>query len=1059
MTVAGFRSPDFACRTTYGAESDRLRDFFVPAMSRAVRYDRASGYFTSSALVSVARGLAEFLYNDGHMRLLAGAKLVDDDVTALEKGAPLDERVADRLLADPLVGESIIQSKRLEVLAWMVKEGRLEIRIAVPVGASGRPLTYAESHRYFHKKTGILTDANGDRLAFVGSNNESHSGLEEAGNLEEFSVYPSWKEEIWEWYGEPTVERFERQWNDQEANWRIIPLPEAVRASLIERVKHLDGPPAPEDPALVPDEADGERGREPDPNEVGREEAVGRLKRLLESPKRNGGTGVGLVTAPVVPWPHQLRIAHRIASTYPRSYLMADEVGMGKTIEAGLVFRELLLSGKAERILALVPASVIKQWQEELAEKFLMRIPRYEDGKYLFREGGTDEPAPSPSPHANPWSAFPVLLATSHLARRKERRQQVIQGGPWDVVFVDEAHHARRSGSKPDDTPNALLRLLLEMKRAGSWKALYLASATPMQMHAHEAWDLLQLLGLTERWGSSADAFVTYYEQLRAEPGERDWDFLRTMLADHLSSDDNQPTDLAVQRVTERVDRPLRQKRVFEFHERNDRASQLGQRPTNEREALDQWLRENTPMRTRVFRTTRPTLHRYKEEGLLERDTPIPVREVEDRFVEMTGAEARLYRKIEEYIRRFYNRYKNGPKAQRALGFIMTVYRRRLTSSFEAIKRSLQRRRDVLTQDDATLESLLDRDDEEALEHGTTMFDVEDLETAKLHLAQEQDQLDAFIADLEALPPDESKMRQLHEDLEAAFYGPHKTAIVFTQYGHTMDYIRDRLVGTYGAQVATWSGAGGTRYDPASKEWKQVPKWKLKDLFRAGDDVKILIGTDSLSEGLNLQTCGFVVNYDMPWNFMRVEQRIGRLDRIGGQPTVHVRNYFYRDTVEQQIYEGLAEDVDWFQNVVGPARPVLGQIESIIETAAMTPDDEAGTEPVESAIEKVRAGIREAEQQPVELDSATAEPYQEDPDPVTTLDDLKDELLSNPLTLKFLEPASDSETYLLRLPSGGTAHVTFARSVASERTGSVSLLTFGSDELEEVIRASGVVKD
>ena len=92
-----------------------------------------------------------------------------------------------------------------------------------------------------------------------------------------------------------------------------------------------------------------------------------------------------------------------------------------------------------------------------------------------------------------------------------------------------------------------------------------------------------------------------------------------------------------------------------------------------------------------------------------------------------------------------------------------------------------------------------------------------------------------------------------------------------------------------------------------------------------------------MSEGLNLETCGRLINVDMPWNFMRVEQRIGRVDRIGGQPTVDVSNYFYSDTVEEQVYKGIPEDFDWFVDIVGGAQPVLATIENAMSAAAMAP--------------------------------------------------------------------------------------------------------------------------
>ncbi|MFN9856698.1 MAG: helicase-related protein, partial [Pseudanabaena sp.] len=122
------------------------------------------------------------------------------------------------------------------------------------------------------------------------------------------------------------------------------------------------------------------------------------------------------------------------------------------------------------------------------------------------------------------------------------------------------------------------------------------------------------------------------------------------------------------------------------------------------------------------------------------------------------------------------------------------------------------------------------------------------------------------------------------------------SAIVFTQYTDTMDYLRDTLLQLYGSQVACYSGRGGELYQ--ENAWQIVPKEEIKRRFRDGE-IKLLLCTESASEGLNLQTCGVLFNYDMPWNPMRVEQRIGRIDRIGQKfSQVRIHNFYYDGTVE-----------------------------------------------------------------------------------------------------------------------------------------------------------------
>ncbi|NDU79502.1 helicase, partial [Actinomadura sp. DSM 109109] len=137
-------------------------------------------------------------------------------------------------------------------------------------------------------------------------------------------------------------------------------------------------------------------------------------------------------------------------------------------------------------------------------------------------------------------------------------------------------------------------------------------------------------------------------------------------------------------------------------------------------------------------------------------------------------------------------------------------------------------------------------------------------------LGEEIAELRAFLRELTKRPPNESKMDYLLNELQASFAGVHDTVVIFTQYTDTMDYVRGQLVMQFGARVGCYSGRGGELWDPSLRAWVATSKESVKSMFRNGE-LKILIGTDSLSEGLNLQTCGRLFNYDMPWKFMRVE--------------------------------------------------------------------------------------------------------------------------------------------------------------------------------------------
>lgn len=1021
------RFADLSIQTRYTSDGDLLRTFYVPVLQRAVAYDRVAGYFSSSSFVSASAGLVRFIHNQGTIRLLVGVQLSEADREALLGRTPVDEVLAQRLLAHLDVGADEIKQQRWQIIAWLVQQDRLEIRVGVPCDPDGTPLTAAQAgHRYFHTKFGVVTDAAGDRLAFEGSINESAAGWQE--NFESFSVYPSWKSEVWQDYGQRCTDEFERLWegnpigsgsDPNRGTWKALPLPQAAQDRLLQFVPENWTPPS-RDPLEPPSLTDDERQR---------------LGTIREAP--HTGTGVGLASAGIVPWPHQEAIARRIVETWPRSYLLADEVGLGKTIETGLILREMLLSGRAETALLLVPASVLIQWQEELAEKFLLDVPRLDGSELVYADGRRERLGAG----VNPWRAAPVLLASSHLTRRRQQRPRLLDGGGWDLVFVDETHHARRRGANPNDTPNQLLATLLALKEHGLWRVLLLASATPMQLHTHDLWDLLNLFGLPPEWDVSAERMQQYYEEVQLPLAHRQWQFLKLMLAGHLATTE---PDAAADRALQADLGPVKAQRITRFHE-SPFSESVRRLDADVEPHWNRWLRANTPVRDRVFRTTRTTLRSYRDQGRLPNGTVIPNREVTDEFCNLGSAHS-LYNRIEGYITRHYDSYLQAVGTRRPLGFIMTIYRRRLTSSFHAIRCSLARRRDVLAGRRAVAE-LLDADDEAAVEAADWGDDFDDQgASAADSLAAEIDELDCFIADLDALPPDEPKMSLLGELLAQSFAGGHRTVVVFTQYADTLRYVRDRLAPIYGPQIVCYYGGRGERWSHETADWEPIPKEEVKELFRQGEVVRIMLGTDSMSEGLNLQTCARVINFDLPWNFMRVEQRIGRVDRIGGQPTVEVTNLFYSDTVEDDIYRRIRDRLDWFTNVVGNAQPVLAATESVFERAAMGRIDPA------TAANELIGAADQLERAPIKLTDLDAVPeHDSELQPAMTLNDLRDALLGISWCRDRFTPHPEiSDAWLLSLDDAPPHPATFNPALYQD-TPHISLLTWGSPLLNRLL--------
>ena len=1018
---------DYPFQISYGPADDRLRHFYIPALARSVRYDRAAGFFTSSALAVAAAGVAGLIHNGGRMRLLVGARLDEDDVAAIERGHDLAEQITPHFLAQLAEPEDLLLRRRLEALAWMVAADTLEIRVVLPIGPDGRPLPGDQAMDYYHAKEGIFTDIAGNQLAFSGSVNESAAGWQH--NYEQFSVYKSWDSSAP--YLEQVVHRFERLWDGTERDWIAIPIPRAVRERLI--TFQPAEPPAfdPLDRKPSPAAAEETEVYIIEPAQEGEQRARLRVQYLRDAPLLPWAEHLGMSTAAIKPWPHQARASDTIIARFPERFLIADEVGLGKTIEAGLVIRQLLLSGRVRRCLILAPQSVLRQWQEELYEKFLLDIPRYDAGRFVGRFGEVREPTT-----VNPFDSEPVLLASSQLVKRHKRQKDVLSALPWDLVVVDEAHHARRKDFLTQrDRPNRLLELLRDLQK--QTQGMLLLTATPMQLNPVELWDLLSLLGLGGRWGADEHNFQRFFSELRKPFEEVDWDFVFAMVRDERQSGGDEDPLLAAM-ARQRIG-PVTWEQVRALVSSRTPSADARRLPADARAVVYEYAKRHTPLRRLMLRNTRALLREYGRRGLI-RET-IPRRDPQPIWIEMTPEEQSLYERVEEYIAEFYARYEN---ERRGLGFVMTVYRRRLTSSFAAIERSLERRLAFLrgqVEDPGFTDDDLEQDELER--------DISDELAEKLRQGYQEEihYVEDFLDRVRRLSGD-SKAGRLMTMLQEIF-SERETVAIFTQYTDTMDALREVLRPVYGSQVACYSGRGGEEWRDGA--WVATTKEEIKNAFREGERVKILLCTEAASEGLNLQTCGVLINYDMPWNPMRVEQRIGRVDRIGQRyPVVWVRNFFYEETIEAQVYQRLSDRIDWFTDVVGDLQPILGQVSRSIERLAMLQPSER-EQRLDQEISELRASI---DGQHVELmsfdDYLEKDPGGASGEAPVKLADLERVLTETaPLRERFRPHPSIENAWLLARGDEQVA-VTFDPAVFDAHPDTLRLISYGERLLDEL---------
>ena len=981
---------DHEWRTKYDSDERSLvDDFYNPALQCAVQYDRSTGFFSSRVLTLAARGVEGLVRNDGRMRLVVGCTLGPEEVQAIEKGISLRDAVGATLERSSIAPASDDEHAALELLAWMIARGILDVKVAVPCTAARKPVAGRDG--IFHEKAGIVTDKTGEKLAFNGSVNETPHGWggTRVGNWESFHVFTDWAGG--QAHVDAECESFKRLWNDEAKHCLVVDVRTAVEKNLLQFLPANDGKPRRlllEEPPQMPsgpEEAQHESPHAPDamprlpsthPTPVATDELRRQVWQVVQHgpSQADGGERVGEATSAIVPWPHQVRAFHRAYDPWPPKLLIADEVGLGKTIEAGMVLRQAALSGRARRILVMAPKSVLTQWQIELREKFNLNWPIY-DGQSLRwyasravveteRKVGRDE-----------WHKESFVLASSHLMRRTDRARDLLEvAAPWDLVVLDEAHHARRRGAGGvgrDRGPNQLLRLMQGL--VARTQGLLLLTATPMQVDPVEVWDLLALLGLPQSW--TASAFTGFFQKLgHGNPSHEDFEVLAALFRDVEAMYGAATLESVLRFVG---GSKLAAKKVLEAL--RDRAQNpRRQLETDRRRAALQVIRMNSPVSRLVSRHTRELLRRYHAAGKLT--SRIATRHVVDEFVTLSPQERKVYDDVEDYISTTYDQASE--KERNAVGFVMTIYRRRLASSFAALSRTLSERLTAVGR--KQLRSPIDEEDLSDDEIDDETMDEE--QAAKLEeqalLAEETSDIESLLAAIRRLPVD-TKANVLVDHLARLREQGYQQAIVFTQYTDTLDFLRGHLL-KQGLRVMCFSGRGGEVVS-SDATWRTISRDETKRMFRERK-ADVLLCTDAAAEGLNFQFCGALVNYDMPWNPMRVEQRIGRIDRLGQAfEDIRIVNLHYDDTVETDVYLALRERIDLFSKFVGKLQPILAALPRKLASVALArrTDRDRERETLKSTIIE-DVGQREAD--PFDIDAITEAELEEPPRPAPLFD-------------------------------------------------------------------------
>ena len=945
---------DETWNTKYDSDShDLVKEFYVPALTCATSYNRATGYFGAQVLTLASRGLEGLIRNDGRMRLVVGCQLDKPEIEAIRKGRDLRDAVESRLLAMPLLPGNVGQSDALELLSWMISNGYLEVRFTVPCNEKGEPVA---GEGIYHEKAGVIEDKAGNRLAFNGSINETYYGW--AKNWESFHVFSDWGGSGK--HVQDEVDGFARLWDPdiRHRRFRVVDIREAVEKKLLEFLPKEDRKPRRLQSKSVPKKTDKSPVGENLPTDA-RRLVWGFLKHAASM--GGGGDLVGEATSVIKPWPHQVRAFRRMHDNWPPRLLIADEVGLGKTIEAGMVLRQSILSGRAQRILIMAPKAVTRQWQLELREKFNLNWPIYDGHRLSWGEGRTFKGGgQSRKVSRDDWHKEPFVIVASQLVRRKERAPDLLEhSAPWDITVLDEAHHARRRGAGGIREKGANLLLRLMQGLSSRTKGLLLLTATPMQVNPVEVWDLLALLGLPSDWTDSA--FLDFFQMLKMDAvGEEAFENMTRLFQvsethfGSLTTEEFRSRSSALSAfAAKKVIGALRDRASTPRKMLND----------SERAAAIRIMGASTPVARLVSRHTRGLLRRYVAAGKI--DSKIATRQVEDISIIMPPSERQLYEDMEDYISSTYNQAEQ--KVRSAVGFVMTIYRKRLASSFAALASTLGKHLSEVKEGQTFANADTSEDVADWADSGDAMDDDEvRLREQEALRSQEAEAIEFLLQRIGKLPTDQKAVVLLEQlkSLSASGYGQ---TMVFTQYTDTLVFLR-KFLSENGLEVMCFSGVGGETLN-LDGTWMVISRDEIKRRFKDGHG-DVLLCTDAAAEGLNFQFCGALINYDMPWNPMKVEQRIGRIDRLGQRyDDIQIVNLHYKDTVETDVYMTLRKRIGLFSEFVGKLQPILSALPQVIENASLATrrERDAGRKEV---LAKIEEQIEDANKAGFDLDEA-----------------------------------------------------------------------------------------
>lgn len=875
-----------------------------PILKEAISYDRLSSYFSLGSLLSIADGIESIWKRGGKIRLIVGLHDIDSEILEAHREAASDNKASDfielknRLFRNLSRLEDEVLVDRVRVFATMLRDGLIEMKIA------SHPRGVNEA--IFHNKRFIFRDSQGDLITGSSGMNETWMGLRK--NFDELTLQRSWVDS-----GDQLsrhVESFERLWSSERPDLIVEELSLDFALELLEQIPRVREIQKPSDP-----------------------NSTTLLRQLISQ----SGEYFFHSLEKVALFPHQERVLAEALSELPVRRLFADEVGLGKTLEAGATIKFLSQILGEKKIAIVCPQGLMRQWREEMSNHF------DEDFWIWNSSSGTYESATSKkikTEDGNPFGrdAPSKIVISAQLLRSKRYREMIENGADvaFDVFVLDESHAARTS----IDAGGRIRRTRIwdvAKAIASASKHCLLLTATPIQMDVLELHGQLSILGLEDEW----DDPRTFLESIQALVDlDRNSDLETCNLVGRLISSVqiSQHHDIVGTEAGQLLEKIQGEDEIF------NRALLVQKNADLSRELLIKLH----PAHRMVIRNTRASLQNlgYK---FPRRDFYAPELYAPDSLQS-------FFMKLDSYLRDTYGRVEKAlhPSGKFNSGFAVSTYYQRVASSLHAAKTSLENRLSVIRGINEALISKRNFDlsvvqfseDEEAVDIlDSENFDLpsrfdslseKKANSALLAIGLEEFAIKELLASLNQVS---DRPWMLDPKYAEAFEIVHRNknkfpTLIYSRYTDTLDGFLK-----YFEMASNGPSAFGVGFYTGGQVWLEFDGLRLPadkgEVVKALFDQKIsvLICSDAASEGLNLQAAGAIVNLDVPWNPARLEQRIGRIDRLGqDKETIEVHNLWYPNSVEAEIYKRLLARKETLELAVGRYPQLVS--ESIAEAVA-----------------------------------------------------------------------------------------------------------------------------